>query len=86
MSVTREAISIHHLCNELCLRENKPTDLKCDNKSALYLAMKANFSRESCHMNAYHHFIKKTASDKIVDPQFVKTSNMICIMYFRQSN
>ena len=77
MSATREAISIHHFCNELYLRENKPINLKCDKKSALYLALKANFSRESCHINTYHHFIKKTASDKMVDPQFVKTANMI---------
>ena len=72
----REASWFHQLCGQICLRRNAPITIFCD-KSTISLAVNENFSKLTCHINLYQHFVKRNVENGIIKVQFLPTSSMI---------
>ena len=77
LSVCKEAIWFKHLLEEVCLRKDCPVPVFCDNKSTIFLATNENFSKETCHINLNHHFVKNSIRDKLITLGFKPTSLML---------
>ena len=75
LATTRESVCYRHLREKLFIREDKPITLNCDNKITLHLALKGNFSKESCH--TYHNSIKQYVAEKHIVLNYCRTDDMI---------
>ena len=58
----------------------------CDNKGALELAKNGNFGARTRHIAVAHHFIKEKIEHRIIQVEFVSTTEMIADILTKSTN
>lgn len=70
-----EAVWLRRILNDLQLKQNEPTRIYCDNRSAIAMAKNPVFHARSKHIELRYHFIRDLVSKGEICMEFVSTND-----------
>ncbi|HEV7738028.1 MAG TPA: Ty1/Copia family ribonuclease HI, partial [Chlamydiales bacterium] len=65
------------LLNEIRFRQEKPTNILCDNTGALALTKDVSYHARTKHIDVKHHFIRERVENKEVKFEYIPTNEMV---------
>jgi hypothetical protein len=75
-STAREASWIRRLLTELrMLQLNEPTEIRCDNQSAIKLAENPVFHARTKHIETHHHYIREQVQESKIKISHVPSAD-----------
>lgn len=72
-----EAIWLRRILNDLGFKQEEPTVIYCDNKSAIHLSKNPVLHSRSKHIELRYHFIREMVIQKEIDLQFCSTHDQL---------
>lgn len=74
---TREALWLRCLLREIGFTQSGPTEINCDNKGAIRLALNPGTHQRTKHIDIRHHFIRELIDEKVISLQYIATKRQL---------
>jgi hypothetical protein len=80
-NASSEVVWLRRLLSSLCVPQEKPTTLYCDNQAALHIAANPVFHERTKHIEIYCHFVRERIAEGILQPKFIHSSQQLADIF-----
>lgn len=78
---TKEIVWLRNLLNEIGTQQQYPTNLCCDNQSAIRLVFNPEFHKRTKHIDVQHHFVREKQADGSIEMQYLPTERQLADLF-----
>nr|MDZ8005347.1 hypothetical protein [Nostoc sp. DedSLP05] len=81
VETVREAVSLRQLLRDVGLPIEGPTNILCDNQSAIKMTKNPVFHARTKHIEIYHHYIRDLVQDHVVHLEYIPTQDQVADLF-----
>jgi hypothetical protein len=81
VAITKEVMWMRRVCSDLNVKQEGPTDIFCDNISAMQIAREDSQKNKTKHTAIYYMFVRDEIDDKNVELHYVYTDDNIADLF-----
>ena len=81
INASQEALWLQQILSEFRFKQQHPTDLWCDNQSAIKIAKDPIQHQQSKHIKLHMHFIRKLIHDQVIKVLFCPTKDQVADIF-----